>query len=155
MQSLMEQRRLLDADRRRHWNAQREHIIVASIGFEYFAGWVFLLYGLSLIVSPPSPSSMNPVLAWVQAHALPVGAIFALVGTTHLVTLFAWPHTDHRYILRRKMCSAVECFFFTLLFIAGLALFLTGRQSLFGPLMFLPVAGFLLVSVFRRRYRDW
>lgn len=130
-------------------------MIVASIGFEYFAAWLFLVYGLSLVLAPPSPPSLNIVLEWVRLHSVPMGAGFTVTGAAHLWTLFEWPHTDARRIFRRKVASGIEFIFFMLLFIAGLALYLGGKQSLFGPLMFLPVSGFLLISVLRRRYRDW
>jgi hypothetical protein len=146
---------ILDHDRRRHWAAQREHMIVASIGFEYFAAWLFLVYGLSLLLTPQQPPSANPILQWVRDNTLLCGVLFALTGGMHLFTLFAWPHTDQRHILRRKIASGIEFIFFTLLFVAGLALYLAGKQGIFGPLMFAPVAGFLLISVLRQRYRDW
>lgn len=141
-------------ERRSPLKMQREHIIVASIGFEYWAAWCFTVWGLALMFSA-NGHSVNPVVDTISAYEAVTSPILAAIGLSHLYALLRWPHTTPKYILMRKVCTGVEFVFWLCMLIASALIVSRNPNGWLSPLSTLPIVVFLAIALLRRRYRDW
>jgi hypothetical protein len=145
-------------ERRTRARAQLEHIVVGSIGIEYFASWTWLAWGLILpfIQLPPTA---NPLVSFIQTHNLIASLVLSIVGGTHLFALLYWPHTTVSMIAIRKAASALEFSFWLAQWAVNVALVLHSPQlqptSLLSIFSGIPIVVFLFIAICRRIYRDW
>jgi hypothetical protein len=145
-------------ERRTRARAQLEHIVVGSIGIEYFASWTWLAWGLILpfIQLPPTA---NPLISFIQMHNVLAGALLALVGSAHFGALLYWPHTDMRTIAIRKAASALEFTFWLAQWVINLTIMFRAPtlqpSGLLSTFSAIPIVVLLFIAVCRRIYRDW
>ncbi len=148
-----------NTNRRSRWHAQREYIVLASVGAEYYAAWVFFAFGLFLVISWwlqfPAINTKNPVVHTAADLGIMAAPFFLSIGSIHGYALLSWPRIGPRFILARKICSALEFSFWTLMLIASLFLMVQNPNGALSPVATFPIPCGLLVAVLRRRYRTW
>lgn len=126
-------------------------LVAISFGVEAIASFVFLVWGIRLLLPiAPAPTPVF-VLQWMYEHALLFGMLLAGIGGAHFVALFQ-RRTTNAVILVRKLGAAAELAFWSMLMVIHLYLALRDGSRLLTALIHAFLVVNLVLSLMRYAY---
>lgn len=148
------------------WHHLHTRLVAASVGFELYAAWVFLMWGLSIAtpivlgllgysVSPRiATRSANILLDWMLEHSGSVGLTMTVIGLVHLCVLLLFPWSK---VLAgfRKICQGVEWLFWLALFAVNIAGAGLDARNWLAVILYIPFVVLLFVALCRWVYQEW